>query len=139
MPYEVRLIKESTKSWPARIHNIYTGNVTTDDVVGCVNSSIRLLDQQDEPIDIIGIFEKDSNFLNAKGVLFQKPLMEQLTWHQKLNELILVDLNMVITGDFTKKSLQTFLSRPELKISIVGSMEVLDAFLTQRYEQAVTR
>lgn len=137
MPVEVRLMKEVEPGWPPIIYNIYSGSVTTDEVVSCVNQSLALLDQQTNLVDIVGIFEQETNMLNAKGVIFQKPLLDQLTWHEKLDQVIIVDLNGIIGGDFTKKTLQTFLSKPELKISILSSMDELHEYLMKKYQSPV--
>jgi len=136
MPFEVKLVREKYPTWPPRIHTTYRGNVTTDEVVACINSTISLLDQRTEPLDLVGIFEQDTNMSNAKGVLFQKPLLDQLTWHDNLDQIVIVDLNKMINGDFLKHSLQTMLSKPELKISIFSSMDELDAYLANKYAPA---
>lgn len=136
MPIEVRLIQEEGKHWPPRIHNTYSGNVTTDEFITCANETINLLDQQEVQVDVVGIFNQDTNMSNAKGVLFQKPLLDQLTWHDKLDQIMIVDLNHIISGDFPKRSLQTMLSKPELKISIFGSMVELEAYMANKYSSA---
>lgn len=133
MPYEVRVVREPYRIWPPRIHNIYSGDVTTDDVVACFNETIALLDQQTRPIDVVGILEKDSSLLNARGIVFQQDLINKLTWHNKLDQIVVVDLNNVLSGVLLKTTLQVALSRPELKVSILSTMEELTAYLEKKY------
>jgi len=132
MPYAVQLITLPS-NWPPRIHNIYKGDVTTDDVVSCFHETIELLNKQTSKVDIVGIFEVDASLFNARGILFQKKLIDQVTLHPNLDQIILVDLNNVMTGDFLKRTLQAALSRPDLKVSILGSLAELEEFLSKKY------
>ena len=133
MPYEAQLIVEP-KTWPPYIRNTFSGKVTTEEVIASINVTLNLLDKQDRPTDLVAIFEDGCSLFNAKGILFQKDLIEQLTWHSNLDQIIAADLNQVLNGSFLQTLLQAAMNQPALKVSIFGSMEELNAYMKKKYE-----
>lgn len=133
MPYEVRLISEPDKGWPPRIQNTFSGSITTDEVVASINVTLNLLDQQSRPTDLIAIFEEGSSMFGAKGVVFQKELIDQLTWHSNLDQIIAIDLNTGLYGSFLKTLLQSAVNQAALKVSTLPNLEELTAYLTKKY------
>lgn len=133
MPYQALLYHEMYRAWPPRIHNIYTGDVTTDEIAECFKETAALLDQQPSKVDLIGILQPNVSLQNAAGIVFRKDLINTITFHKNVDQIIIVDLNHVLTGIFLKSVLQTSLSRPELKVSILGSMDELNTYLQKKY------
>jgi len=134
MPYEVRLIKEpENKGWVPYIQNTFTGSITTEEVVASINVTLNLLDQQTSPIDLVAIFEEGSSMFGAKGIVFQKELIDQLTWHSMLDQIIAVDVNTSIYGSFIKALLQTASNQYALKVTAMPTMAELHAYLDKKY------
>lgn len=133
MPYKVELVNELYRAWPPRIHNIYWGDVTTEEVISCFHETIAMLGQQTQKVDVVGVMQPDTSLANATSIIFQKDLIDEVTFHPKLDQIVIVDLNNVMTGVFLKRVLQVALSRPDLKVTILGSMDELSQYLQRKY------
>lgn len=127
------MVTELYRAWPKRIHNHYHGDLTAEEIVKCIEETISVLDQQFVKTDVVGILEHDCTLRNATGILFEAEVINRLAQHPQLDQIMVVDLNQVLTGAFLRRVLQVALSRPTLKVSIFGSMEELNAYLQVKY------
>jgi hypothetical protein len=137
MPYTVELIHDTEKDWPPRIQNTFSEFITTEEVIESIQESVKILDKQSTPIDVIAVFEKGSSMLGAKGILFQGRLIDQFTWHPKLDQIVAVELNRGLYGSFIKTLLQAAKSRPGLKVTVFGTLAELDKYLNVKYSPKV--
>lgn len=133
MSLAVELIYETEKGRPPRVQNTFSGQVTTEEVVSSIHDTVEILNQQSEPIDVIAIFEEGSSMLSAKGILGQARIIDQLTWHPKLDQVIAVELNKGLYGSFIKTLLNAAKNQPGLKVTVFGTMRELDQYLTKKY------
>jgi len=133
MPYEVRLVTEPGEGWPPRIVNTFTGKITTEEIISSIRLTLNLLDKQSQPTDLVAIFKDGASMLQAKGILFQKELIDQLTWHSMLDQIMAVDLNQAPYGSFLKMLLDAAVNQPALKVSLFTSMAEFEDYLTKKY------
>lgn len=135
MPLAVELIFETEKGRPPRVQNTFSGQVSTDEVIQSITDTVEILNQQKSPIDVIAIFEEGSSMLSAKGILMKPSVIDKLTWHPMLDQIVAVELNRGLYGSFIKTLLNAAKNQPGLKVTVFGTMRELDTYLTKKYAQ----